>query len=607
MRKLVLLVLACLLAFAAAVDVAVETDAAALSTDFAAEVQSAIDAQSDESVAEADEATEDEAEAEDEDEAEAEAEEEEESAEDAEEESEVFLEAESAADAEEEVDESDLAELDALEEQIDNAESVAEQSDEFAAEAETESFEQLEAEVAEVEEETDTFEEAVDSTDGSSFLESAAYDEVAADSMMEGGVSPAVGEDMRMAESQGIGKLLGSAAKAGLKAAAKAAGSEIGKAVGKAAVKLGKKVVSKAVDAVKKIAKKVANSKLGKAVKAGGKKLLDKAKKLAKKAIKGAKKIIKKLLGKNKKKKQNKKLKKQKKSKKSKKSKKNKKKSKKSKKNKKKCKKGPAGKKCRISKCKKHKLGCRFKCARSGWSRRHHNRAKACRFHGGVHPNWRDFDLSAEQNRDLDIKEGVLNPDGTPGPNADSHPPNAMPGEGGHPGGSSASPSGSGSSSPVLGGSSSSSGVPMVPATISSAANGDAHNTVVSVGPTGRKGWNGVNPRYKGQPDLPPVKRLPEDVEDCVACQYVWKQVEQDVGNSAITQTIYDSFHANALEAQRTPIFYPACQTMFDAADDMIGDYMEGFTVDQICENSMLCRPRDLNQFLKHQRRTKGI
>jgi len=79
------------------------------------------------------------------------------------------------------------------------------------------------------------------------------------------------------------------------------------------------------------------------------------------------------------------------------------------------------------------------------------------------------------------------------------------------------------------------------------------------------------------------------------------------VGNSAITQTIYDSFHANAIDAQRTPVFYPAVQTMFDAADDMIGDYMEGFTVNQLCENSMLCRPRDLSQFLKHQRATKGI
>jgi len=88
----------------------------------------------------------------------------------------------------------------------------------------------------------------------------------------------------------------------------------------------------------------------------------------------------------------------------------------------------------------------------------------------------------------------------------------------------------------------------------------------------------------------PSLEHEPGDVEDCVACRYVWLQVEMDVGNTAIEETVYDAFHANTLEAQTTPIFYPACQTMFDAIDDMLGDYMEGYTVDQICENSMLCR-----------------
>jgi len=78
-----------------------------------------------------------------------------------------------------------------------------------------------------------------------------------------------------------------------------------------------------------------------------------------------------------------------------------------------------------------------------------------------------------------------------------------------------------------------------------------------------------------------------------------------DVGNSQISQTVYDSFHTNALEAQRSPIFYPSCQVMFDAIDDMIGDYMDGYTVNQICENSMLCRPKNFEKWIKYQRRTK--
>jgi len=120
----------------------------------------------------------------------------------------------------------------------------------------------------------------------------------------------------------------------------------------------------------------------------------------------------------------------------------------------------------------------------------------------------------------------------------------------------------------------------------------------------GRKPFNGVGRRHWGKnADLPEVWRGADAVEDCVACQYVWKQVEQDVGASPISQTIYESFTHNAKDAERSPVFYPATQAMFEAIDDMTNDYMLGYTVDQICENSMLCRPRNLDAFLKHQRK----
>jgi hypothetical protein len=63
-----------------------------------------------------------------------------------------------------------------------------------------------------------------------------------------------------------------------------------------------------------------------------------------------------------------------------------------------------------------------------------------------------------------------------------------------------------------------------------------------------------------------------------------------DVGNSQIEENIYDSFTQNCIEAQKAPIFYPACQDMFDSIDDLIGDYMDGYTVNQLCENARLCR-----------------
>jgi len=89
---------------------------------------------------------------------------------------------------------------------------------------------------------------------------------------------------------------------------------------------------------------------------------------------------------------------------------------------------------------------------------------------------------------------------------------------------------------------------------------------------------------------IAPTQAKPEDIEDCVACRYVWLQVEMDVGNSQIEANIYDSFKAHCRDAQLSRIFYPACQDMFDAIDDMIGDYMDGFTVNQMCENSRICR-----------------
>jgi hypothetical protein len=220
----------------------------------------------------------------------------------------------------------------------------------------------------------------------------------------------------------------------------------------------------------------------------------------------------------------------------------------------------------------------------------------------------------------LDIAEGICSEDGNPGPNADgqNYPtgPSSGPSETGSGGNGGSSTPGT---APVSGGPV----VPGVPGTPGTPGTPQVQgsNPTTGGGPRPKKRkrrvrvipwrhrnmWDGVRPLHPGKADVPGVPRLPEDVEDCVACQYVWKQVEMDVGNSAITQTIYDSFHANAVDAQRTPVFYPACQSMFDAADDMIGDYMDGYTVDQICENSMLCRMRDLRQFLKHQRITKGV
>lgn len=85
-------------------------------------------------------------------------------------------------------------------------------------------------------------------------------------------------------------------------------------------------------------------------------------------------------------------------------------------------------------------------------------------------------------------------------------------------------------------------------------------------------------------------ERAAADVEDCTACRFVWLQVEMDVGESKMEEHIYDSFTRRCMEAQKAPIFQPACDDMFQSIDDMISDYIQDFTVNQMCEASRICR-----------------
>lgn len=86
------------------------------------------------------------------------------------------------------------------------------------------------------------------------------------------------------------------------------------------------------------------------------------------------------------------------------------------------------------------------------------------------------------------------------------------------------------------------------------------------------------------------AEMLAQDVEDCVACRFVWLGVELEVGNSQMEESVYDAFVKRCMEAEKAPIFFQACQDMFDDVYGMIGDYMNGYTVNQVCEGAKLCR-----------------
>jgi hypothetical protein len=84
--------------------------------------------------------------------------------------------------------------------------------------------------------------------------------------------------------------------------------------------------------------------------------------------------------------------------------------------------------------------------------------------------------------------------------------------------------------------------------------------------------------------------RSTKDVLDCTACRFAWMHVEVDMGNTYSEKALYDAFVHHCAEMQMSRIFFSACNDMFVQVDDMIGDYLNGHTVNQLCMNARMCR-----------------
>jgi len=82
-----------------------------------------------------------------------------------------------------------------------------------------------------------------------------------------------------------------------------------------------------------------------------------------------------------------------------------------------------------------------------------------------------------------------------------------------------------------------------------------------------------------------------QNYEDCMACRFIWKQVEMDVSTAKYVEDVQASFEHNCLDAQKSPIFYKACEDMYDDMYAMTDDYMSSdFTVDKMCQRSNMCK-----------------
>eukprot|EP00933_Yihiella_yeosuensis_P054582 TRINITY_DN53057_c0_g1_i1.p1 TRINITY_DN53057_c0_g1~~TRINITY_DN53057_c0_g1_i1.p1 ORF type:complete len:282 (-),score=55.14 TRINITY_DN53057_c0_g1_i1:61-906(-) len=84
--------------------------------------------------------------------------------------------------------------------------------------------------------------------------------------------------------------------------------------------------------------------------------------------------------------------------------------------------------------------------------------------------------------------------------------------------------------------------------------------------------------------------RTAKDVIDCTACRFAWLKVEQEVGNAYSEKALYDSFVSTCASMQQSGIFFSPCNDMFAQVDDLIADYLNSHTVNQMCMNARMCR-----------------
>jgi hypothetical protein len=86
-------------------------------------------------------------------------------------------------------------------------------------------------------------------------------------------------------------------------------------------------------------------------------------------------------------------------------------------------------------------------------------------------------------------------------------------------------------------------------------------------------------------------KALGQRTEDCMACRFVWKQVEMDVSNAKYVEDVQASFEHNCLDAQKSEIFFKACEDMYDDMYALTDDYMANdYSVSQMCQRANMCK-----------------
>ena len=82
--------------------------------------------------------------------------------------------------------------------------------------------------------------------------------------------------------------------------------------------------------------------------------------------------------------------------------------------------------------------------------------------------------------------------------------------------------------------------------------------------------------------------RKAQSAEKCAACKFVWVQIKGDVANAKFIQEVQAAFTHNCANAQKSTIFYEACEDMYDDMYAMTDDYMTNSDT-IVCEKAGLC------------------
>jgi len=86
------------------------------------------------------------------------------------------------------------------------------------------------------------------------------------------------------------------------------------------------------------------------------------------------------------------------------------------------------------------------------------------------------------------------------------------------------------------------------------------------------------------------TKSKAQALEDCTGCNFVWKQVEMDIGSGRFVEDVQASFEHNCMDAQKSAIFYGVCEDMYDDMYAMTDDYMSNkYDVKAMCKRAKMC------------------